>query len=45
MRSVYTWVPQQTWDRAWTDEVLYKMYDITADEQAYIAERIREMMA
>ncbi|MBS0153007.1 MAG: Eco57I restriction-modification methylase domain-containing protein [Nitrospira sp.] len=22
-RSTYTWVPQQTWDRTWTDEALY----------------------
>ncbi len=22
-RSTYTWVPQQAWDRTWTDEALY----------------------
>jgi site-specific DNA-methyltransferase (adenine-specific) len=43
MRSVYTWVPQQTWDREWTDAELYAKYGITEEEQAYIAERIREM--
>jgi site-specific DNA-methyltransferase (adenine-specific) len=43
LRSVYRWVPQQTWDRAWTDEELFAKYDITADEQAYIAEMVREM--
>lgn len=43
MRSVYTWVPQQTWDREWTDAELYDKYDITREEQAYIADRIREM--
>jgi site-specific DNA-methyltransferase (adenine-specific) len=42
-RGVYTWVPQQTWDRTWTDEELYAKYGITEDEQAYIAEMIREM--
>lgn len=42
-RSVYTWVPDQTWDRIWTDEELYEKYGITDDEQAYIAEMIREM--
>lgn len=43
LRSVYTWVPQQTWDREWTDEVLYAKYGITDEEQAYIASMIREM--
>lgn len=33
------------WDREWTDAELYKMYDITAEEQAFIAELIREMSA
>lgn len=42
-RSVYTFVPQQTWDRTWTDEELYEKYGITEEEQAYIAELIREM--
>jgi site-specific DNA-methyltransferase (adenine-specific) len=45
MRGVYLWVPQQSWDRAWSDEELYEKYGITADEQAYIAEMIREMPA
>ena len=42
-RGVYGWVPQQTWDYAWTDEELYEKYGITDDEQEYIAELIREM--
>jgi site-specific DNA-methyltransferase (adenine-specific) len=42
-RKVYLWVPQQTWDREWTDEELYKKYGITEEEQAYIAEMIKEM--
>ncbi len=33
-RSMYRWVPQQTWDREWTDEELYENYGITEDEQA-----------
>lgn len=45
LRSVYRWVPQQSWDRMWTDEDLYEKYGITEDEQAYIAEMIREMPA
>jgi hypothetical protein len=36
-------VPQQKWDRVWTDEALFAMYKITADEQAYITEVIRPM--
>ena len=42
-RGVYKWVPQQNWDRVWTDEDLYKRYKITAEEQAYISEIIRPM--
>lgn len=42
-RDSYTWVPQQTWDHEWTDAELYKKYGITDEEQAYIAEMIREM--
>lgn len=43
MRGVYQWVPQQPWDRTWTDAALYEKYGITADEQAYIASMIRPM--
>lgn len=43
--STYRWVPIQTWDQPWTDAELYKKYGITADEQAFIAELIREMPA
>ncbi|MEI2700359.1 MAG: hypothetical protein V9E94_19260 [Microthrixaceae bacterium] len=43
LRAVYQWVPQQEWDRSWTDEELYAKYGITEEEQAYIAEMIREM--
>lgn len=43
-KSTYTWVPQQTWDRIWTDAELYKKYGITKDEQAYIEMMIKEML-
>ncbi len=43
LRSTYTWVPMQTWDRTWTDEMLYEKYGITADEQAFIESQIKEM--
>ena len=45
MKSTYTWVPQQSWDRTWTDEELFEKYKITKDEQAYIAEMVKEMPA
>ncbi len=45
MKSVYTWVPQQTWDHTWTDAELYKKYGITPDEQAYIESMVKEMTA
>lgn len=44
-RSTYTWVPKQTWDHPWTDAELYKKYDITPDEQAYIEAMVKEMSA
>jgi site-specific DNA-methyltransferase (adenine-specific) len=44
-RSTYTWVPQQTWDRAWTDEELYKKYGLTEDEISFIESMIRPMEA
>jgi site-specific DNA-methyltransferase (adenine-specific) len=43
LRSTYKWVPKQSWDRAWTDEALYKKYDITKDEIVYINSMIRQM--
>lgn len=44
-RAVYTWVPQQKWDHAWTDEELFEIYDINRAEQEYIASMIRPMEA
>lgn len=43
LRSTYQWVPQQSWDRIWTDEALYEKYGITEGEQAYIASMVKEM--
>ena len=40
-RSTYFWVPQQQWDRTWTDADLYERYGITEEEQAYIEAMIR----
>lgn len=41
--ATYNWVPQQTWDRIWTDEALYQKYDITPEEQVYIESVIKPM--
>ena len=40
-RATYTWVPQQTWDRVWTDEALYKKYRLSNDDIAHIESSIR----
>jgi site-specific DNA-methyltransferase (adenine-specific) len=42
-QKVFEWVPQQTWDREWTDAELYEKYGITKDEQTYIASMVKEM--
>lgn len=43
LRSTYTWVPQQSWNKVWTDELLYEKYGITKDEIAFIESMIRPM--
>jgi site-specific DNA-methyltransferase (adenine-specific) len=45
LRSTYTWVPQQPWDRIWTDAMLYEKYGITEDEIVFIESMIRPMGA
>lgn len=42
-RGVYGFVPQQAWDRTWTDEELFKKYGLTQIEIDHIVVRIREM--
>ncbi|GMV88775.1 MAG: hypothetical protein AMXMBFR81_17060 [Chthonomonas sp.] len=42
-RSTYTWVPQQPWDRKWTDEVLYKKYGLSESEIVHIETMIKSM--
>lgn len=43
LRSTYSWVPLQTWDRQWTDEALYKKYGLTTEEINYVEAVIRPM--
>lgn len=44
-RGMYRWVPQQTWDRIWTDAELYAKYGLADDEIAFIEAIIRPMPA
>ncbi len=44
-RESYLWVPQQSWDRKWTDGALYKKYRLNKDEIAFIESMIRPMPA
>jgi Eco57I restriction-modification methylase len=43
LRSTYSWVPQQSWDRTWTDNLLYEKYGITKREISFIDSMIRPM--
>lgn len=43
LRSTYTWVPQQSWDKTWTDDLLFEKYGITKDEAQFIESVIRPM--
>lgn len=40
---MYSWVPQQSWDRTWTDELLYKKYKLTQEQIDYIESVIKPM--
>jgi site-specific DNA-methyltransferase (adenine-specific) len=42
-RKVYTFVPKQTWDRQWTDQMLYEKYGLTEDETAFVEKIVRPM--
>lgn len=43
LRSTYSWVPQQSWNRTWTDELLCEKYGITKKEMVFIESMIRPM--
>lgn len=40
---MYSWVPQQSWDRTWTDKALYRKYGLTRDQIDYIEAVIKPM--
>lgn len=42
-RRVYTFVPIQDWTQNWTDADLYKRYDLTDSEVAFIEKIVRPM--
>jgi site-specific DNA-methyltransferase (adenine-specific) len=42
-KKVYTFVPIQDFNEAWTDEKLYKKYGLTHDEIAFIESMVRPM--
>ena len=41
--KVYQFVPLQDFSHPWTDEMLYKKYDLTPEEIAFIESMIRPM--
>ena len=43
-RSTFAWVPEQPWDRDWTDEELYEKYGLNEEEIAFIESQIKPMM-
>lgn len=45
LRSTYSWVPVQEWNRPWSDEELYAKYGINDEEVAFIESMIRPMGA
>ncbi|MFQ6702965.1 MAG: Eco57I restriction-modification methylase domain-containing protein [Alphaproteobacteria bacterium] len=42
-RGVYQFVPMQNFDEPWTDEKLYKKYNLTKDEISFIESTIKPM--
>ena len=42
-KNTYQFVPQQKFDKPWTDEELYEKYSLTEEEIAYIEKMVRPM--
>jgi site-specific DNA-methyltransferase (adenine-specific) len=43
MKKAYSFVPLQDFNENWTDEKLYKKYNLTKDEIAFIESMVRPM--
>ncbi len=43
LKGTYIWVPQQAWDREWTDAALYEKYGLSEAEVGYIEDVIKPM--
>ena len=43
LRQTYSWVPMQSWNQEWSDDVLYEKYKLTKSEIDYIESVIRPM--
>jgi site-specific DNA-methyltransferase (adenine-specific) len=43
IKSTYTWVPKQSWDRYWEDKNLYEKYSLSTDQIEYIESVIRPL--
>jgi site-specific DNA-methyltransferase (adenine-specific) len=43
LRGTYAWVPQQPWDRKWTDAELYAKYGLAQEQIDYIESVIKPM--
>lgn len=43
-RQTFAWVPEQPWDREWTDSDLYEKYELTHDEIDFIESQIKPMI-
>jgi site-specific DNA-methyltransferase (adenine-specific) len=43
LKKVYSFVPIQDFSKPWTDEELYKKYNLTKDEIAFIESMIKPM--
>ena len=41
--KVYQFVPQQKFDKPWTDEELYKKYSLTEEEIKFVESKVKIM--
>lgn len=43
LRPMYQWVPEQPWDRQWSDAALFDKYGLTPEERKYVQSVIKPM--